>query len=105
MKLVATQSQLVMVDIQTKLAIAMPTDAMQRVIKNAQILLQAAQTLEVSMIASEQYPQGLGETLPQIKQHIGACKPIEKTAFSIYNASAGSGKTVPPPTATRTARI
>jgi nicotinamidase-related amidase len=36
----------------------------------------------VPVIVTEQYPQGLGETLPEIKQYIGANKSIEKTAFS-----------------------
>lgn len=75
-------SQLVIIDMQTKLISAMQPDAMQAVIKNCGILAQAASLLTVHTIVTEQYPQGLGETLPEIKQHIGANKPIEKTAFS-----------------------
>ena len=78
----AELSQLVIIDMQTKLTSAMQADAMQLVIKHCGILAQAASLLSVPVIVTEQYPQGLGETLPQIKQHIGACKPIEKTAFS-----------------------
>ncbi len=75
-------SQLVIIDMQTKLINAMQLDAMQAVIKNCGILAQAAILLAVPTIVTEQYPQGLGETLPEIKQYIGANKPIEKTAFS-----------------------
>ncbi len=78
----AELSQLVIIDMQTKLVSAMQADAMQLVIKHCGILAQAASLLSVPVIVTEQYPQGLGETLPQIKQYIGACKPIEKTAFS-----------------------
>ena len=78
----AELSQLVIIDMQTKLVSAMQADAMQLVIKHCGILAQAASLLNVPVIVTEQYPQGLGETLPQIKQHIGACKPIAKTAFS-----------------------
>ena len=72
---------------QTKLAdamvsSAMPADAMQNVIKNAGILAQAATLLHIPIIVTEQYPQGLGNTLPAIKQHLPNLKPVEKTAFS-----------------------
>ncbi len=75
-------SQLVIIDMQTKLISAMQPEAMQAVIKNCGILAQAASLLAVPIIVTEQYPQGLGETLPEIKQYIGANKPIAKTAFS-----------------------
>ncbi len=75
-------SQLLIVDMQSKLVSAMAPDAMQAVIKNCSVLAQAASLLAVPVIVTEQYPQGLGETLADIKQHIGASKPIEKTAFS-----------------------
>lgn len=78
----AELSQLVIIDMQTKLIGAMQADAMQAVIKNCGILAQASGLLNVPVIVTEQYPQGLGETFPEIKQHIGACKPIAKTAFS-----------------------
>jgi isochorismate hydrolase len=55
---------------------------MQLVIKNCSVLVQAANLLNINTIVTEQYPQGLGETLTEIKQHIGANKSIEKTAFS-----------------------
>ena len=51
-------SQLVVIDMQVRLADVMPTDAMQAVVKNCRILLQAAKLLEVSAIITEQYPQG-----------------------------------------------
>ncbi len=75
-------SQLVIVDMQVKLASAMPADAMQSATKNCSILAQAAQMLAVQAVITEQYPQGLGETLPEIMQHLADIKPVEKTAFS-----------------------
>lgn len=75
-------SQLIVIDMQTKLIGAMQPDAMQAVIKNCAVLAQAANFLAVPTMVTEQYPQGLGETLPEIKQYISAYKPIEKTAFS-----------------------
>jgi nicotinamidase-related amidase len=81
----ATLSQLVIVDMQVKLATAMSAEALQSAVKNCAILAQAANLLTVGTIATEQYPQGLGETLPEIKQHLPNAKFIAKTAFSAYS--------------------
>ncbi len=78
----AELSQLIIIDMQTKLMSAMQPDAMQVAIKNCAVLIQAANILAVSTIVTEQYPQGLGATLPELKQHMHATKPIEKTVFS-----------------------
>jgi nicotinamidase-related amidase len=76
------QSQLVMIDMQAKLAAVMPKAAMQSVTKNAGILAQAATLLTVPVAITEQYPKGLGATLPEIFQHLAQVKGIAKTAFS-----------------------
>ena len=78
----AAHSQLVVIDMQSKLAPAMNLDAMQSVTKNCAILLQAAQLVRVPTLATEQYPQGLGETLSELKHHLSTSKIIAKTAFS-----------------------
>jgi nicotinamidase-related amidase len=75
-------SQFVIIDMQIKLAPAMPADALQSVVKNCSILAQAANALAVPIVATEQYPQGLGETLPEIKQFLPNNKFIAKMAFS-----------------------
>ena len=80
----AALSQLVIIDMQVKLAPAMELAAMQAVTNNCAILLQTANLVQVPTITTEQYPQGLGETLPELKQHIFNSKPIAKTAFSAY---------------------
>ncbi|MGB7816643.1 MAG: isochorismatase family protein [Methylotenera sp.] len=75
-------SQLVVIDMQVKLASVMPAEALHGVVKNCGVLAQAAHLLAVATILTEQYPQGLGETIPEIRQHLPNCKPITKTAFS-----------------------
>lgn len=75
-------SQLVLVDIQTKLAAVMPQEAMQKVLKNCEILLQAAQLLEVPTLLTEQYPRGLGHTVPELLAQLPQAQPIEKKHFS-----------------------
>lgn len=75
-------SQLVIVDMQTKLSAAMPQTDMQSAASRCGILVQAANLLEIPITCTEQYPHGLGETLPEIAQYLTQRKPIVKTAFS-----------------------
>lgn len=81
-KLNAALSQLVIIDMQVKLATAMSAEAMQTATKNCSILAQAAALLNIPSMLTEQYPQGLGATLPEIMQHLPNTKAIAKTAFS-----------------------
>ena len=57
---------LLVVDVQEKLAAAMPQEALARLVQNTCILLDAARLLGVRVVATEQYPKGLGKTLPPI---------------------------------------
>jgi hypothetical protein len=56
------KSCLLIVDVQEKLAPAMTEPAV--VVCNAGILMQAAARLAIPLLVSEQYPQGLGATVP-----------------------------------------
>ncbi len=81
------ESQLVVIDIQTKLGAAMPAKVLNRVLQNTRLLLQAAALLEVPVHVTEQYPKGLGPLEPRV----GECLPAEvrrweKTAFSCVRA-------------------
>jgi hypothetical protein len=77
-----TLSQLAIVDVQTKLTVAMPVSDMQAVIKNCGILLQASNLLNVACIFTEQYPKGLGHTVPELSALVQHMQPVEKIAFS-----------------------
>jgi len=77
-----TLSQFVIVDVQTRLATVMPTDAMQTLVKNCGIIAQAARLLGVAVIVTEQYPKGLGHTVPELSAFIPDVHPVEKTTFS-----------------------
>jgi nicotinamidase-related amidase len=59
------KSCLLVVDVQEKLAPAMADPA--SVISNAGILMRAAARLHVPLVVSEQYPQGLGTTVPELR--------------------------------------
>jgi len=92
-----TLSQLVVIDMQTRLAGIMPSNEMQAVVKNCSILLQAAKLLEVPAIVTEQYPQGLGVTVLELSALLDGKNPIEKITFSCagepkFNAKLTSNK-------------
>jgi nicotinamidase-related amidase len=79
----ADDSVLVIVDIQEKLAPAMPPDVRREVLATTSVLLEAAAELAVPVIASEQYPKGLGHTVPEVSGDFPAgSRIIEKDSFS-----------------------
>ena len=77
----ASQSLLLVIDVQTRLAAAMPEAVRQQQLKNTVRLCTAATTLQIPLLHTEQYPQGLGPSDASLQ----ACFPqaaIEKTSFS-----------------------
>jgi nicotinamidase-related amidase len=70
-----------LIDVQEKLARAMPAEGMARLKKNAAVLLKVARRLGLPIVASEQYRKGLGETVPELL-HLLPKEPIEKLEFS-----------------------
>ncbi len=75
------KSCLIIVDIQERLAPAM-FDGGAEAIRNAAILMQAAKRLGVPVLVSEQYPRGLGRTVPQLAEFMPADGPVEKVEFA-----------------------
>jgi nicotinamidase-related amidase len=56
------------------------------VARNAGILAQAARELGLPVIVTEQYPQGLGETVPEVAEHLDGVSRHPKTVFSAARA-------------------
>jgi nicotinamidase-related amidase len=73
---------LLVVDVQEKLAAAMPKDSLDRLVKNTNILLETAKTLGMSVLASEQYPKGLGATISALSLPAGAMPKMTFDACS-----------------------
>ena len=85
MALVREESALVVIDVQERLFPAMDSDHREEVMRNLKVLAAAAQRLELPTLATEQYPKGLGHTLPEMKAALPAgIEPIEKVAFSCW---------------------
>ncbi len=80
MLLVAPRSALLVVDIQTKLLPAMAEPG--PVVANTTKLMRGATRLSVPLLVSEQYPKGLGPTVPELGALAPAGATLEKNAFS-----------------------
>ena len=75
-------SVLLIIDIQTRLCAAMPDGSREQMLTHTNILCEAATSLNVPLLYTEQYPKGLGHTESILQASIGDIKPIEKTCFS-----------------------
>jgi len=73
-------SVLVVIDIQERLVSSLDKDT---VVKRTATLAQAAKIMGIPTILTEQYPKGLGSTVPLLKKSVDINTPIiEKSAFS-----------------------
>jgi nicotinamidase-related amidase len=78
------RSALVVVDVQE--AFRKAIDGFDTVVHNTAVLLQAARLLGVPIVVTEQYPRGLGETVPEVAEHLEGVLPLEKVVFSAARA-------------------
>jgi nicotinamidase-related amidase len=70
---------LLIIDIQERLAVVMKEK--DKVVKNTQHLIELAKMISFPVVVTEQYPKGLGRTVPELQTAIPGYKPIEKTSF------------------------
>lgn len=73
------QTGLVVVDVQGKLARMVQNS--DKVIDRICQLIRGCQILSLPIVLLEQYPKGLGRTVPEIKELLSDTKPIEKNTF------------------------
>lgn len=81
----AETTALVVVDIQDRLAAAMPPETLERTLKNVTTLIECARLLDMPVIVTEQYPKGLGPTHERVKQALATlprpARVVEKVVF------------------------
>ena len=58
----------------------------ERVAANAATLVQGARILGLPVVVTEQYPKGLGRTVPEVAAGLDGIEPLEKTCFSAAEA-------------------
>jgi nicotinamidase-related amidase len=93
-----SRAALLVVDIQDRLLPAMPEDALAQVLRNAALLIQAADRLGLPIVVSQQYPRGLGPTARPIEDAIAAARLVhrfDKLEFSAARAPAFAALVAP----------
>ena len=80
--LTADRSLLLLIDLQSKLAPAIHNNA--EVEQHCRWLVEVARELAVPVLATEQYPQGLGVTVPSVLALLKSEEILEKIHFSAY---------------------
>ena len=77
------EAALVVIDVQEKLFPAIYNK--EKVLKNCEKVIVFCRRLGIPIIVTEQYPKGLGLTLPGVQSALGeSYQPIPKTAFSCF---------------------
>ncbi len=84
-RLRAENSLCLEIDLQEKLLAKLPSSV--ALIRNAGFMLDVAAALTIPVLATEQYPRGLGPTAAEIARRL-TTKPIAKTSFSCCGANA-----------------
>ncbi len=78
------RSALLLVDVQERLFPHIHD--CQNMLVRIELLLSAASLLNIPVIATEQYPRGLGKTIEEIRRTIPSLQPLEKIDFSCLSA-------------------
>ncbi len=81
LKLDRTKAAILVIDVQSRLAPTMPPEALARLVKYGRALVGAGKELGMPVLATEQYPKGLGETIPEL-QEVLPSPPLVKMHFS-----------------------
>lgn len=77
---------LVLIDFQERLFPAMHDK--EKLLQSVLKLIRGAKVLGVPIILTEQYPKGLGPTVPEIKELLPGIKPVEKVSFDCCDEAA-----------------
>jgi len=85
------RAALVVIDVQERLAAAMPPETRERLERNVVVLIEAARRFGLPVVVSEQYPKGLGRTTPAVAaalDSLGEVHRLEKLEFSVCDSDA-----------------
>jgi nicotinamidase-related amidase len=83
-KLDRARTALVVVDVQEAFRPAVLD--FDQVAGNVATLVRGAQILGLPVLVTEQYPKGLGRTVPEVADHLDDAEPLEKVCFSAAEA-------------------
>jgi nicotinamidase-related amidase len=84
-KLDPGRTTLIVIDVQEGFRKAVPD--FERIAQATATLIQGAEAIGITIVVTEQYPRGLGETAPEVAEHLPeGIEPLEKVIFSAVEA-------------------
>ena len=84
-RLEADRTTLIVVDVQEAFRKAIPD--FERIAKATATLIEGAEAIGIPVVITEQYPKGLGETVPEVAEHLPeGVEPLEKVVFAASEA-------------------
>ena len=78
------RTALVVIDVQE--AFAKAVDGFQEIARQTAILARGARELDLPVLVTEQYPRGLGDTVPAVREALAGAQRLPKTVFSAARA-------------------
>src|SRR5262249_30038118 len=61
-----------------------PIHEKERLVRNSQLLIRLAKSLELPVLVTTQYSKGLGQTIPEIIALLPDVKPLDKLEFGCF---------------------
>jgi nicotinamidase-related amidase len=80
------KTALLVIDMQEKLFSVMHEK--EKLLRSIVKLIRGAQVLEIPVLFTEQYPKGLGPTLPEIRELVPDFKSVQKVSFNCCDEAA-----------------
>ena len=81
------RAALLVVDIQERLAAAMPEEALQQCVRNTAVLIETARRMWMPIVVSQQYPRGLGPTLAPIEDALRDAPTLHRFDKLVFSAA------------------
>ena len=85
------RTALLVVDIQERLAPAMPEDVLAQLLRNTTILIEAAKRLSLPIVVSQQYPKGLGPTVRPLEDALAGVANVHRFDKLEFSAASSPG--------------
>lgn len=88
-RILSQNTQAILIDVQERLTPVINNH--EEIVNNIKTLIQGLKLLDIPLIANEQYPKGLGHTIPALKEVLGDTPIFEKVVFSSCDDEAALG--------------
>jgi len=81
-----SRAALLVIDMQERLSAAIPETVLAQMVRNTAVLIETARRMWLPIVVTQQYPKGLGPTLPAIEDALRdapTLKRFDKVCFSV----------------------